>query len=86
MPRRPDERWSLGFMSDQLTDGRRFRIVTIVDDCTRECLALVADTPLSGMRVARELDGLVAERDGEDDVLRQWQRVHLERLPRLGRS
>jgi len=36
-------------------DGRRFRIMTVVDDCTRECLALIADTSLSGARVAREL-------------------------------
>ena len=43
----------------QLTDGRRFRILTVVDDCTRECLALVADTSLSGTRVARELDRLI---------------------------
>ncbi len=49
-------------MSDQLTDGRRFRVLTVVDDCTRECLALVADTSLSGTRVARELDRLLIER------------------------
>ena len=59
---RPNERWSLDFVSDQLTDGRRFRILAIVDDCTRECLALVADTSLSGVRVARELDRLIIER------------------------
>lgn len=62
LPLRPDERWSLDFVSDQLTDGRRFRILAIVDDCTRECLALVADTSLSGIRVGRELDRLVAQR------------------------
>ncbi len=45
-----------------MTDGQRFRILTAVDDCTRQCLALVADTSLSGARVARELDRLVAER------------------------
>jgi transposase InsO family protein len=56
------DRWSLDFVSDQLTDGRRFRILTVVDDCTRECLALVADTSLSGARVARELDWLTIER------------------------
>jgi putative transposase len=50
-----------------MTDGRRFRILTVVDDCTRECLALVADTSLSGVRVARELDRLVAERGKPDD-------------------
>jgi putative transposase len=62
IPLRPNERWSLDFVSDQFTDGRRFRILTVVDDCTRECLALLADTSLSGLRVARELDRLMAER------------------------
>ncbi|WP_259259048.1 MULTISPECIES: IS3 family transposase [Bradyrhizobium] len=62
VPMAPNDRWSLDFVSDQLTDGRRFRILTVVDDCTRECLALVADTSLSGTRVARELDRLLMER------------------------
>ena len=61
-PLRPKERWNLDFVSDQMTDGRRFRILAVVDDCTRECLALVADTSLSGARVARELDAIVARR------------------------
>jgi putative transposase len=51
----PYQRWSLDFVSDQLTDCRRFRIMTVVDDCTREGLALGGDTLLSGARVAREL-------------------------------
>ena len=55
LPLLPNQRWSLDFVSDQLTDGRRFRIMTVVDDCTRECLALIADTSLSGARVVREL-------------------------------
>src|SRR5690606_866393 len=42
--------------------GGRFRILAVVDDCTRESLTLVADTSLSGLRVARELDRLIAER------------------------
>lgn len=62
VPLRPNERWSLDFVSDQFTDGRRFRVLAIVDDCTRENLALVADTSLSGVRVARELDRLITER------------------------
>ncbi len=62
LPLLPNQRWSLDFVSDQLTDGRRFRILTVVDDCTRECLALVADTSLSGLRVARELDSIVRQR------------------------
>ena len=58
LPLLPNQRWSLDFVSDQMTDGRRFRILTVVDDCTRECLALIADTSLSGARVARELGAL----------------------------
>ncbi|MBB4232589.1 putative transposase [Rhizobium mongolense] len=62
IPMAANERWSLDFVSDQLTDGRRFRVLTVVDDCTRECLGLVADTSLSGLRVARELDRIIEER------------------------
>ncbi|WP_456651398.1 MULTISPECIES: IS3 family transposase [unclassified Bradyrhizobium] len=62
VPMTPNDRWSLDFVSDQLIDGRRFRILTVVDDCTRECLTLVADTSLSGARVVRELDRLMIER------------------------
>ena len=62
LPSRPNERWSLDFVSDALTDGRRFRVLAVVDDFTRECLALVADTSLSGRRLARELDTVIARR------------------------
>jgi putative transposase len=62
VPQGPDQRWSLDFLSDAMIDGRRFRILAIVDDFTRECLALVADTSLSGLRVARELDAVIAIR------------------------
>jgi putative transposase len=49
-------------LSDTLIDGRRFRILAVVDDFTRECLALVADTSLSGQRVVRELDAIIIRR------------------------
>jgi putative transposase len=62
LPSRPNERWSLDFVSDSFTDGRRFRVLTVVDDHTRECLALIADTSLSGRRVVRELDAVIARR------------------------
>ncbi|MGZ2441981.1 hypothetical protein ACVI55_004417 [Sinorhizobium medicae] len=62
IPLAANDRWSLDFVSDQLTDGRRFRVLTVVDDCTRECLALVADTSISGLRVARELDRMIEKR------------------------
>ena len=62
VPEAPNMRWSLDFVSDALTDGRRFRVLAVVDDYSRECLALVADTSLSGLRVVRELDVLIARR------------------------
>lgn len=62
VPEAANQRWSLDFVSDALTDGRRFRIFAVVDDHTRECLALVADTSLSGLRVSRELDRIITER------------------------
>jgi len=62
LPQGPNQRWSLDFLSDAMTDGRRFRILAVVDDFTRECLCLVADTSLSGLRVARELDAVIAQR------------------------
>jgi putative transposase len=62
IPLGQNQRWSLDFVSDQLSDCRRFRILAVVDDFTRECLALVADTSLSGARVARELDLVIMTR------------------------
>ncbi len=60
VPNGPNQRWSLDFVSDTLTDGRRFRVLCVVDDFTRECLGLVADTSLSGRRLVRELDAIAA--------------------------
>ena len=62
IPQGANQRWSLDFLSDAFADGRRFRILAVVDDFTRECLALVADTSLSGLRVVRELDALIIAR------------------------
>ena len=62
VPDRPDERWSLDFVSDAFTDGRRFRVLAIVDDFSRECLGLIADTSLSGLRVTRELSAIMMRR------------------------
>ena len=58
----PNQRWSLDFVHDQLATGRRFRVLNVVDDVTRECLAAVVDTSISGRRVVRELDDLIARR------------------------
>jgi len=59
---KPNARWSLDFVHDQFACGRRFRILNIVDDVTRECLAAIPDTSISGKRVARELTTLIARR------------------------
>jgi putative transposase len=59
---RPNARWSLDFVHDQFACGRRFRILNVVDDVTRECLAAIPDTSISGRRVARELTALIEQR------------------------
>jgi putative transposase len=59
---RVNARWSLDFVHDQMANGRRFRILNVVDDVTRECLAAIPDTSISGRRVARELTTLIARR------------------------
>ena len=59
IPQSANQRWSLDFVSDALTTSRKFRILAIVDDFSRECLALVVDNSLSGARVARELSRIV---------------------------
>ena len=56
---RPNARWSLDFMSDSFGASRKVRILAEIDDCCRENLCLMADTSISGARVARELDALV---------------------------
>lgn len=59
---KPNARWSLDFVHDQFACGRRFRVLNIVDDVTRECLAAIPDTSISGRRVARELTELITHR------------------------
>ena len=59
IPNRPNVRWSLDFVSDTFGASRKFRVLAVIDDCTRENLALIADTCLSGARVARELTALI---------------------------
>jgi transposase InsO family protein len=56
---RPNARWSLDFFYDQFANGQRFRVLKVVDGVTRECLAAIPDTSISGRRVARELAALI---------------------------
>jgi putative transposase len=60
VPTRVNERWSVDFVSDQLANGRRFRVFNIVDDYSRECVAQFVDFSISGLRLTNELDQLVA--------------------------
>ena len=57
-----NECWSMDFMSDQLVDGRRFRVLTIVDNFTRESLALYAGQNIKGHDVVNVLDELIGYR------------------------
>jgi putative transposase len=61
-PTAPNQVWSVDFMSDALSSGRRFRTLNIVDDYTRECLAIEVDTSLGGLRVVRVLEELKQRR------------------------
>lgn len=61
-PARPNERWSMDFVSDTFASGRTFRTLNIVDDCSRECVAILVDTSITGERVARLLDDLAETR------------------------
>ncbi|MDM7255751.1 MAG: IS3 family transposase [Paracoccus sp. (in: a-proteobacteria)] len=65
---RANARWSLDFVHDQFACGRRFRVLNVVDDVTRECLAAIPDTSISGRRVARELTTLI-ERRGKPGMI-----------------
>lgn len=60
VPTQPNECWSMDFMSDAIATGRAFRTLNVVDDCTRECLAIEVDTSLPGARVVRRLEELAA--------------------------
>jgi putative transposase len=59
---RPNEKWSMDFVAARLLDGRWFRVLTVVDQFTRECLLLLADSSLTGQKVALALAQVVAER------------------------
>jgi putative transposase len=88
IPQGQNLRWSIDFVTDTLAAGRRFRILTMVDDFTRECLGLVVDTSLTGLRVARELDriaelrgypGMLVSDNGSEltsNAILAWQQEH----------
>jgi putative transposase len=62
VPTGPNMRWSMDFVSDQLASGRRFRVLNVVDDYTRECVRQIVDYSIGGERVAHSLDELATSR------------------------
>lgn len=66
---RPNQCWSMDFVSDKLADGRSFRILTVVDQFTRECVGLEADRSMTGMKVAQTLNAAKQERGSLPDSI-----------------
>ena len=69
VPNAPNERWSMDFMADSLATGRSFRTLNVVDDFSRECVGIEVDTSLSGQRVSRVLDGILAKRGKPERIV-----------------
>ena len=65
---RPNQKWSMDFVAQRLVDGRWVRVLTVIDQFTRECLALFADVSLSGEKVAAALDKIVADRGAPQSI------------------
>ena len=68
---RPNERWSVDFVHDTLGTGRRFRALTIVDDFSRECIAIEVDFSFTGERVTRALSQLADMRGLPETIIRR---------------
>ena len=83
---RPNQRWSIDFVSDSVSTGKVIRMLTMVDDCTRECPAIEVDTSLGGLRVRRVLDRVAGgARSAGSDRSGQWAGVPRSGVGRLER-
>jgi putative transposase len=65
---RPNQKWSMDFVAQRLPDGRWIRVLTVVDQFTRECLTLFADNALSGEKVAIALDKVIPRRGAPESI------------------
>ena len=68
LPQKPNQRWSMDFMSDSFCTGRRFRVLNVIDDYTRECIAIETDSSLPGKRVVRVLSLLIDLREKPETI------------------
>lgn len=69
VPIMPNQRWSMDFVSDQLSSGRRFRILNVVDDYSRELIGQLVSVSISGRQVARFMDQLLELRDKPNKIV-----------------
>jgi len=69
LPQRSNQRWSMDFVSDCTAEGRAIRALTLVDDYTRECLAIEVDTSLGGVRVRRVLEAVLEKRGKPEAIV-----------------
>lgn len=65
----PNQKWALDFVHDTLSDGRKIRLLTVIDEFTRECLQIVVDTSLNGRRVTKELEKIIEQR-GKPEMIK----------------
>ena len=68
VPTELNQMWSIDFMTDKLVDGRKFRLLNVIDDFNRESLAIEVDTSLTSLRVIRVLDRLIAQRGKPSNI------------------
>ena len=69
IPEEANQRWSMDFVSDQLATGRRFRVLNVVDDYSRECIGQIVDTSITGERVSRLLDQVLLDRSRPEAIV-----------------
>lgn len=69
VPTAPNQRWSMDFVSDQLSNGRRFRVLNVVDDFSREMVGQLISVSISGQQVARFLSQLLEERSAPETIV-----------------
>ncbi len=69
VPTARDQRWSMDFVSDQLSNGRRFRVLNVIDDFSREMVGQLTDVSISGRQVTRFLNQLIDQRGRPDQIV-----------------